>query len=140
MDGAQAYVSEVFVDGAPASDGVFRGSLWENGSAVNHYGEFNIVANSFSAEYGRTGTYALGNTARTFDWLRGPGFSTESASTKKKFRIHERFTTRLSGDFQNPFNFVRWGNPVTSLAASNFGMIASSSPGRRVQLSLKIPF
>src|SRR5689334_7691756 len=38
MDGAQAYISEVFVDGAPASDGVFRGSLWENGAAVNHYG------------------------------------------------------------------------------------------------------
>ncbi len=85
-------------------------------------------------------TYALGNTARTLDWLRGPGFSTESASIKKSFRIHERFTTRLSADFQNPFNFVRWGNPVTNLATSNFGMITSSSPGRRVQLSLEIQF
>lgn len=35
---------------------------------------------------------------------------------------------------------VRWGAPVTSLAASNFGMITSSGPGRRVQLSLEIQF
>src|SRR5579871_1920464 len=69
MDGSQAYMSEVFVDGAPASDGVFRGSLWESGAAVNHYGEFNIVANSFSAEYGRTGTwfYSITTKAGTND-------------------------------------------------------------------------
>jgi hypothetical protein len=57
VDGSQTYGAEVFVDGAPASDGVFRGSMLGNGGAVNHYGEFNIVTNSFSAEYGRTGTW-----------------------------------------------------------------------------------
>ncbi|MEO8594098.1 MAG: TonB-dependent receptor [Candidatus Solibacter sp.] len=57
MDGSQASSNEVYIDGAAASPGVFRGSIWENGAAVNHYGEFNVVTNSFSAEYGRTGTF-----------------------------------------------------------------------------------
>jgi len=57
MDGSQASTNEVFIDGAAAAPGVFRGSVWENGAAVQHYGEFNVVSNAFSAEYGRTGTF-----------------------------------------------------------------------------------
>ena len=64
MNGSQAMSTEVYVDGAPASDGVFQGSIWENGSSVNHYGEFNIVTNSFSAEYGRSGTWFYSMTTK----------------------------------------------------------------------------
>jgi TonB-dependent Receptor Plug Domain len=65
MNGSQAMSTEVFVDGAPASDGVFQGSIWENGATPNHYAEFNIVTNSFSAEYGRTGTWFYSVTTKS---------------------------------------------------------------------------
>ena len=38
---------------------------------------------------------------------------------------------------QNPFNAVRWNNPVTSLTAPSFGMVTGTAPGRRVQLYLE---
>jgi hypothetical protein len=103
---------------------------------------FNPATDHFinPAAFTAPATYSLGNTGRTLDWLRGPGFSTESASIRKMFRIYERINMKLAGEFQNPFNFVRWANPVTNLATSNFGMITSSSPGRRVQLNLEIQF
>src|SRR5258708_4444775 len=63
--GNQGLTSEVFVDGAPSSTGVLRGAINENGGAVTHYGEFNIVNNSFSAEYGRTGTTFVNVTIRS---------------------------------------------------------------------------
>jgi hypothetical protein len=100
--------------------------------AVDHY----INPAAFSSP----GTYALGNTPRTMDWLRGFPFATESASIKKSFPLYERVVMNLSGDFQNPFNFVRWGNPVTNLSASNFGMVTTSSPGRRVQITAEVRF
>ena len=86
-------------------------------------------------------TYALGNTARTLNWLSGPGASSEAGSINKKLNIFkERASMELGADFTNPFNFVRWGNPVTSLTASNFGMITTSQLGRRIQLHLQVQF
>ncbi|MFB3777625.1 MAG: TonB-dependent receptor domain-containing protein [Bryobacteraceae bacterium] len=85
-------------------------------------------------------TYELGNTATTLDWLRGWPLKAESASINKTFRIYERLSFKLGCDFQNPFNFVRWNNPVTNLTASNFGMVTGTAPGRRVQLNAEINF
>jgi hypothetical protein len=85
-------------------------------------------------------TYALGNTPATMDWLRGWGVHSESASINKTIHLHERLRMKLGADFQNPFNLVRWTNPVTTLTASNFGMVTGSQPGRRLQLTLNIEF
>lgn len=49
--------SEVFLDGAPASQGNVRGGIQENGPAVEQIGEFSVVTNAFNAEYGRTGSW-----------------------------------------------------------------------------------
>jgi hypothetical protein len=65
VNGSQPNTNEVFVDGAPASQGLNRGSLQENGAAVSHYGEFNVVSNSFSAEYGRTGAFFYNLTVKS---------------------------------------------------------------------------
>jgi hypothetical protein len=85
-------------------------------------------------------TYALGNTATSLDWMRGWPLKAESASINKTIRLYERLVVKLGCDFQNPFNFVRWSNPVTNLSASNFGMVTGSAPGRRVQLNAEINF
>lgn len=49
--------SEVFLDGAPASQGNVRGGIQENGPAIEQIGEFSVVTNAFNAEYGRTGSW-----------------------------------------------------------------------------------
>jgi len=106
------------------------------------YGSFEPATDRFinPAAFSSPGTYELGNTPRTIDWMRGWPFRTESASIKKMFRLHEKATLRLAGDFQNPFNVVRWGNPVTNVAASNFGQVTTTAPGRRVQITAEIQF
>ena len=83
-------------------------------------------------------TYELGNTATTLDWMRGWPLHAESASVNKTFRLYERLALKLGADFQNPFNFVRWSNPSTSLTSSLFGKVTGSAPGRRVQLHAEI--
>src|SRR5438046_655116 len=84
--------------------------------------------------------FALGNTARTLDWLRGFSVKSEAASLNKTFRLHERASMKLGADFTNPFNFVRWNNPVTSITATNFGKVTGSASSRRVQINLEIKF
>jgi hypothetical protein len=105
-------------------------------------GSFNPATDKFVnvAGFFSPTTYALGNTPTTMDWLRGWPLHAESASLYKTIRIWERLAAKIGMEAQNPFNAVRWGNPVTSLTASNFGMVTSSQPGRRLQLTAEIQF
>lgn len=57
VNGSAPGNSEVFLDGAPASQGNVRGGIQENGPAIEQIGEFSVVTNSFNAEYGRTGSW-----------------------------------------------------------------------------------
>ena len=65
VNGSNPGNSEVFLDGAPASQGNVRGGIQENGPAVEQVGEFSIVTNSFNAEYGRTGSWFTNITIRS---------------------------------------------------------------------------
>ena len=105
-------------------------------------GSFNPAVDRFvnPAAFSSPTTYALGNLPTLMDWLRGWPVHSESGSINKNVRLYERVTMKLGADFQNPFNFVRWNNPATSLTATNFGMVTGSQPGRRVQLNLNFDF
>jgi len=92
------------------------------------------------AAFSNPANFALGNTARNLDWLRGFSVKNESLSVSKTTYVHERVSMKLSADATNPFNFVRWGNPVTNLTAANFGKVTSAANARRVQLNLDIKF
>ena len=59
VNGANGGNSEIFLDGAPASQGNVRGGFQETGPDVATVGEFSIVTSSFNAEYGRTGTWFI---------------------------------------------------------------------------------
>ena len=65
VNGSNPGNSEVFLDGAPASQGNVRGGVQENGPAVEQVGEFSVVTNSFNAEYGRTGSWFTNVTIRS---------------------------------------------------------------------------
>jgi hypothetical protein len=94
-------------------------------------GSFDPAVNRFinPAAFAAPAAYALGNTARTLDWLRGWPLHNESASLNKNFRLYERVGMRLGVNLDNPFNAVRWGAPVTNVNASNFGAVTSTAPG-----------
>lgn len=57
VNGANGGNTEVFLDGAPASQGNVRGGFQETGPDVETVQEVSIVTGAFSAEYGRTGIW-----------------------------------------------------------------------------------
>jgi hypothetical protein len=84
--------------------------------------------------------YQFGNTAPTLDWVRGFTQKAESVSMGKTFPIKERLQAEFRMDVNNPFNFVRWNNPNTSITSANYGQVTSAADGRKVQLYLTVEF
>jgi hypothetical protein len=85
-------------------------------------------------------TFQLGNTARVLDWVRGFPQKTESLSLAKSMPFTERLRSTLRADVQNPFNFVRWGNPNTNITSSLFGRVTNAAAGRSIQLYAGLEF
>jgi hypothetical protein len=56
-NGAQVGNTEVFLDGGRASEQISRGAFEENGPMIEQIGSFNVVQNSFNAEYGGFGSW-----------------------------------------------------------------------------------
>ena len=85
-------------------------------------------------------SYEFGNTAPTLDWVRGFTQKAESISLGKSFPIKEKIHAQFRMDVNNPFNFVRWGGPNTSITSADYGKVTSSAEGRKVQLYLAAEF
>ena len=86
------------------------------------------------------GTFELGNTAPTIDWLRGFTSKSESFQLTKMTKLGERTKLELGADFSNPFNFHRWGAPNTSVTSAAFGIVSTAAQGRQVQISASLKF
>ncbi|MCC7153184.1 MAG: TonB-dependent receptor [Bryobacterales bacterium] len=84
--------------------------------------------------------FELGNTARVLSWVRGFTQKSEAISVAKTIPIRERVRVVLRADAQNPFNFVRWNNPVTNITDTQFGRVTSTASGRAIQLYLALAF
>jgi len=84
--------------------------------------------------------YEFGNTAPTLDWVRAWWQKAESVSLGKSFPIKERVHGQFRMDVNNPFNFVRWGNPNGSITSADYGRVTSSAEGRKVQLYMSVEF
>jgi hypothetical protein len=73
--------------------------------------------------------------------LRGPTYINLDSSIAKSFKLTERLTTQLRGDFFNLTNTAHFNNPGVSVASSStFGKISGAGDPRIVQLSLRIRF
>ncbi len=86
------------------------------------------------------GSFELGNTARVLDWARGWSNKSEAVSLGKRTRITEKVSALLRADLENPFNLVRWNNPVADRSNANFGRVTGAQSGRLIQLSLAVEF
>jgi hypothetical protein len=81
----------------------------------------------------------FGNSPRNL--LRSPGLFNLDWSLSKSFKITERFTTQVRGDFFNLLNNPHFNAPGSSVAStSTFGKISSAGDPRIVQLSVRIRF
>jgi hypothetical protein len=103
---------------------------------------FNPAVNSYlnAAAFAAPSTFQLGNTGRALDWLRGFSSKSESISLAKRIVIREKIRAILRADVQNPFNFVRWSNPNTTITSSTFGKVTGASAGRTMQLNATVEF
>jgi hypothetical protein len=73
--------------------------------------------------------------------LRAPALFNLDWSIAKTFRISERFSTQLRGDFFDLLNNPHFNAPGSSVAGtSTFGKISSATDPRIVQLSLRVRF
>jgi hypothetical protein len=96
-------------------------------------GWFNVKAFTQAA----TGTF--GNVPRNL--VGSPGLFNLDWSLAKSFRISERFSTQVRGDFFDLLNNPHFSAPGASVAnTSTFGKITAASDPRIVQLSLRVRF
>ena len=73
--------------------------------------------------------------------FHGPGFLNTDISLGKSFLITESQSLTIRAQAFNFFNHAQFQNPVSNIAASNFGeVVATTEPARIVQLSLQYRF
>jgi len=98
VNGANGGNSEIFLDGAPASQGNVRGGFQETGPDVETIGEFSIVTNSFNAEYGRTGSWLMNAVIKSgtndlhgsaYDHIANDAFNARSFFEAQRDRVRQ---------------------------------------------------
>ncbi|MBI1790087.1 MAG: TonB-dependent receptor [Acidobacteria bacterium] len=82
--------------------------------------------------------YRFGN--QGLNILRADGTINFDFSLLRNFPAGDRRKLQFRGEFFNAFNHPNFGGPGRILGAPGFGVVSSSSPGRRVQLGLRLVF
>jgi hypothetical protein len=89
-----------------------------------------------------TGVATDGNSPRNL--LDGPGYRVVDLAISRDFHLNERFTLRFRGEATNVFNMVSLGQPGAAVpsgaTSTNFGVISSASPMRKMQFGLRLTF
>jgi hypothetical protein len=93
-----------------------------------------------AAAFEKTTSFSFGNLAPTLSWVRGFWGKSESLTVGRVFKYRERLTFDFSLDAVNPFNFVRWSNPNTTLVSPAFGTVTAAGNGRTVQINGALRF
>ena len=84
--------------------------------------------------------FNFGQLNPSLSWVRGFWYKEENLTAGRIFTIKERTKLDFSVDAFNPFNFVRWGNPNTSLTSAAFGTVTSTANPRTLQVNAAIRF
>jgi hypothetical protein len=71
--------------------------------------------------------------------VRGPGYVNLDFNLAKNFRVRERFSAQLRGEFFNALNHANFGVPGVTIGAG-FGQIVNALDARIIQLALKLRF
>jgi|SRR5579871_562882 len=84
--------------------------------------------------------FNFGNLNSNLSWVRGFWYKEENLEIGRIFPIRDKVKFDLSVDASNPFNFVRWGAPNTTLTSAAFGTVNSVSPARTLQVNATLSF
>ena len=82
--------------------------------------------------------YTFGNSPRSV--LRGPAWKNVDLTLSKNFKITERWSTELRGEFFNVLNHANLDIPGHTLGNPDFGVISAAEPARTVQVALRVVF
>jgi hypothetical protein len=82
--------------------------------------------------------YTFGNAPRSV--LRGPAWKNVDLTLSKNFKITERWSTELRGEFFNVLNHANFDIPGHTLGNPDFGVISAAEPARTVQVALRVVF
>jgi hypothetical protein len=93
-----------------------------------------------AAAFTTTTGFNFGDLNPNLSWVRGFWYKEENLVLGRVFPIKEKVKLNFSIDAANPFNFVRWGAPNTTLTSAAFGTVNSVSPGRTMQVNAAISF
>jgi hypothetical protein len=72
--------------------------------------------------------------------LRGPSYKNVDFDIYKDFRVREKVTFELRGEFFNLFSRTDYLNPTNSFTSAAFGKILTSAPARQIQFAGKMVF
>ncbi len=85
--------------------------------------------------------YTFGNVGRVHSTITSDFVESMDFSIFKSFRITERFTAQLRGEWFNFLNHPVFANPAGTVGAGSFGRVTSQANGpRQTQIALKILF
>jgi hypothetical protein len=83
--------------------------------------------------------YTVGNAGRNI--LRTDSLISDDLSLSKTWKLVERASFELRGEFFNVFNHANFGYPGGTVGTAQFATVSSTlNPGRQVQLAAKIHF
>ena len=145
-NGAQAGNTEVFIDGARASEQISRGAVDENSPMMEQVGDINVVTNAFNAEYGGFGSWFTTATIKSgTNDLHGSVFDHFSNSV---FNAKNYFSTRVTPLNQHEGGFTV-GGPVViphlyngrnkTFFFASLGLFYSRQGGQGNLISVPIP-
>jgi hypothetical protein len=131
----------VTVSGDPANSGqTNRPDLVGDPTAVP--GGSSVAQFFNTAAFQANKQYTYGNLGRNA--LIGPGFSNVDSSLMKRavlFKTADQpLDLQFRWEFFNIFNHPNFGFPGTTLGTPTFGQLTSASPGRKMQVGLKLIF
>ena len=91
-----------------------------------------------TAAFAQPAAYTFGNAGVGI--VRGPGLIQVDLSLIREFTISQKMRTEVRAEVFNVIDRTNFGNPGTVFGSSTFGVINSASPGRQVQLGLRMTF
>ena len=116
-----------------------RPNLVSGQSPMLAHGDRTIAKWFNTGAFAASPQYTLGYAPRFA--LHGPGINNWDLSAMRNFRVFERTTMQLRGEFYNAANHPQYNNPGTNLSNLNsFGIITGARDARIVEVALRIFF
>jgi hypothetical protein len=120
----------------PGSSFTLNGATIDPGEGFsgNNRSLYWINPNAFA----QTGPLQLGTSGRNV--IAGPASWNTDLSMFKNFKIKERASLELRGEFFNALNQVRFDSPNLDTSSLSFGQLFSAEPPRIIQVALRLRF